>query len=101
MADRIVFRYSEMDAAATKLDGYAEQYEQAAAAFLSAMQSATETWEGESKDRFSRLVEDSVYRYMHESVPEMVRGLARLLRDNAAAMQNADSEIAANIPESI
>jgi len=101
MADRIVFKYSEMDTIAGKIDGYASQYEQAASAFLSSMDSAIESWEGDSKNKFSSLVHDSVYRYMHDSVPQMVRGLATLLRNNSTTMQNADSSIAGNIPDSI
>ena len=101
MANRIVFKYPEMESSAGKIDCYAAEYEQAAVAFLSAVQSATASWEGESKNRFSALVEGSVYNYMHQSVPQMVKGLAQLLRNNATTMQNADSEIAKNIPDSI
>lgn len=101
MADRIVFRYPEMESAAGKIDTYAGEYEQAAATFLSAIQAATASWEGDSKNKFTALVEGSVYAYMHESVPQMVKGLAQLLRNNATTMQNADAEIAKNIPDSI
>lgn len=101
MADRIVFRYPEMDSIASKIDGYASEYEQAARTFLSAMQSATESWEGASKDKFTTLVEGSIYKHMHESVPQMVTGLASLLKNNAETMKNADDEIAKNIPQSI
>lgn len=101
MANRIVFRYPEMESIASKIDGYASEYEQAAATFLSAMQSATASWEGASKDKFTALVEGSIYKYMHESVPQMVTGLATLLRNNAKTMGDADSEIAKNIPDSI
>lgn len=101
MADRIVFKYPEMDSVATKIDGYAGEYEQAAATFLAAIQNATADWEGESKNKFTALVEGSVYSYMHESVPQMVKGLAELLRSNAKTMENADAEIAKNIPDSI
>lgn len=101
MADRIVYKYPEMEAVAGKIDNYAAEYEQAAETFLTAILSATVSWEGESKDKFSALVEGSVYKYMHESVPQMVKGLAQLLRNNVTTMQNADSEIAKNIPDSI
>ena len=101
MADRIVFKYPEMESVAGKIDTYAGEYEQAAATFLSAIQVATALWEGDSKNKFTTLVEGSVYTYMHESVPQMVKGLAQLLRNNATTMQNADAEIAKNIPDSI
>lgn len=101
MADRIVFKYPEMESAANRIEGCAAEYEQAAATFLSAIQSATASWEGDSKNKFTTLVEGSVYNYIHDSIPEMVRGLAQLLKNNSSSMQNADSEIAKNIPDSI
>lgn len=101
MADRIVFKYPEMESVAGKIDGYAAEYEQAATTFLSAIQAATASWEGTSKDKFMNLVENSVYQYMYTSVPQMVTGLATLLRNNASTMENVDSEIAKNIPDSI
>ena len=101
MADRIVFSYQEMADVVAKLNGYAQQYEQAADAFRNAIQNAIASWEGASKDKFSTLVEQSVYQYMHASVPEMVKGLAKLLEGNATTMTNADQQIANNIPPSI
>lgn len=101
MADRIVFSYPEMGDVVLKLKNYAEQYMQAADDFRTAMQAATSSWEGASKDKFTTLVEGSVYQYMHQSVPEMVRGLATLLEGNATTMTEADTQIAQNIPDSI
>ena len=101
MADRIVFSYPEMGDVVSKLRGYAQQYEQAADTFRSAIQTATASWEGASKDKFTQLVESSVYQYMHTSVPEMVKGLATLLEGNATTMTEADQQIAQNIPDSI
>ena len=101
MANHIVFKYPEMEIIASKIDGYSSEYERAATAFLSAMKSATESWEGASKNKFTTLVEKSIYKYMHDSVPQMVKGLATLLRNNAKTMEDADSEIAKNIPDSI
>ncbi len=101
MANQIVFKYPEMEAAAKKIDGYAEEYKTAANTLLASMRSATASWEGVSKDKFTALVEGSIAKYMSVSVPEMVTGLATMLRNNAKAMQDADSEIAKNIPDSI
>lgn len=101
MADHIVFNYPEMSDIVTKLNGYAAQYETAAETFRTAIQSATTTWEGASKEKFTTLVDVSVYKYMHESVPEMIRGLATLLDGNAKTMTEADQQIAQNIPDSI
>lgn len=101
MANRIVFQYPQMESVATKINSYAAEYEQAAQAFLSEMQAATASWEGESKDKFMALVEDSVFNYMHVSVPQMVQGLGDLLKANIQTMQETDAEIAKNIPPSI
>lgn len=101
MADRIVFSYPEMGDVVAKLQGYAQQYEQAADTFRSAIEAATASWEGASKTKFSTLVDTSVYQYMHTSVPEMVRGLAKLLEGNATTMTDVDQQIANNIPNSI
>lgn len=101
MADRIVFKYHEMNSIASKIDGYAKEYEDAAETFKSAMLVATTDWQGTSKDKFTTLLEGSVFTYMHESVPQMVQGLASLLKNNATSMENVDTEIASNIPDSI
>lgn len=101
MADHIVFRYPDMETTADKIDGYAKEYLEAANTFKAAMQAATESWEGVSKQKFTGLVEQSVYNYMSKSVPEMVNGLATLLRKNAETMSSADDEIAKKIPDSI
>ncbi len=101
MADRIVFNYPEMGDIVTKINGYAEQYASAAETFISAMQNATASWEGDSKNKFSTLLEGSVFQYMHESVPQTVKGLASLLQGNSTTMSEADSQIANNIPDSI
>lgn len=100
MADRIVFNYPEMEDAVAKLQSYAQRYEEAAATFLSAMQ-ATTSWDGFSKEKFSALVEGPVYQYMRTAVPETVRGLATLLKNNADTMTETDQQIAQSIPDSI
>ena len=101
MANKIVFKYDEMDSVVKKINQYAGDYEAAADKFKTDMESATTSWEGESKNKFTHLVEGSVYDYMKKSVPEMVRGLAKLLENNLNTMSDADAEIAKNIPNSI
>ena len=101
MADRIVFDYEKMEASAKKLEECAGRYEAAAQTFLTAMQNATASWQGASKNKFDNLVSNSVYNYMYKSVPDMVKGLASLLRNNGTTMQGVDEEIANKIPDSI
>lgn len=104
MANKIVFNYNVMDATVTKINNIATQYEQAADTFKTSMQNATSAWTGVSKDKFTTLVETSptsIFNYMHNSVPEMVRGIAALLKNNIEAMSGADGEIAKNIPDGI
>jgi WXG100 family type VII secretion target len=101
MADRIVFAYPEMDEAANKIDTASSDYAQAANTLISALEAASASWEGDSKNKFSNLLENSIKPYICTQVPQMVTGLATLLRSNATTMQNADAEIAKNIPDSI
>ena len=101
MADRIIFAYPEMEAAANKITTASGNYSQAATTLISALTTASATWEGESKTKFMNLVENSIKPYVCEQVPNMVTGLATLLTNNATTMQKADAEIAKNIPDSL
>ena len=44
---------------------------------------------------------NSVNTYTGTTIPEVVKGMAEVLRANATSMQEADSEIAKAIPDSI
>lgn len=101
MANKIVYHYPQMEAAANNIKGFAEEYRQAAATFKSAIEKATANWEGASKDKFSNLINNSVNKYMSVTVPELVNALGEMLAKNAEGMKNADSEIAKNIPDSL
>ena len=101
MSAKIEFDYDKMEAAAQKINQCAQNYQDAATKLLSALATSTETWEGASKIKFMNLVNGSVKEYILTSVPEMVKGLAELLRNNEKVMQNADDEIAKNIPDTI
>lgn len=101
MADRIIFAYPEMEAASNKINTASSNYLQAANTLISALTAASATWEGESKTKFMNLVENSIKPYVCEQVPNMVTGLATLLTNNSTTMQNADAEIAKNIPDSL
>lgn len=101
MAERIVFAYPEMEEAAKKIDTASNEYAQAASTLISALEAATASWEGDSKNKFTNLLENSIKPYIADQIPQMVSGLATLLRNNATTMQNADAEIAKNIPDSL
>jgi WXG100 family type VII secretion target len=97
MAD-IVFRYPEMRAAAASIQGIAGRYKAAAAAFESDFTAAISGWEGESKDKMQAFISGSVKEYTHDTVPQLLEALASLLNSNADQMENADRQIAENIP---
>lgn len=97
MAD-IVFRYPEMRTAAGEIKTLAGKYKTAAASFESDFLSAISGWEGESKDALKRFISGSVMEYTRDTVPQLLEALADLLSANADQMENADRQIAENIP---
>ena len=101
MAAKIVFNYDQMDSAVNTLNKCATDYEQAATTLKASIDPLLSIWTGASRDKFATLWEGSVYPHIHESIPASVRGLADVLKSNATTMQEADSEIAGNIPNSI
>lgn len=101
MANRIVFEYEKMQAAATKIRNISTQYAEAADTFNTSMQNAMTGWEGDSKVKFDALITNSVINHIKKTIPELVTALADLLDSNAQSMQNADAEIASKIPDSL
>lgn len=100
MAD-IVFKYTEMDAAANQIDELAGQYRTAAETFESDFLAAVGSWEGASKDKMGAFISGPVKEYMGTTVPKLLNSLAELLRANATQMQSADQQIADNIPTTL
>ncbi len=98
MAD-IVFRYQEMRAAADNIREIANRYKSAAATFETDFLAAIAGWEGESKEKMQKFISGSVMDYTRDTVPQLVTALAELLDANATQMENADRQIAENIPE--
>ncbi len=98
MADKIVFDYEKMNSAVTAIKNLANQYTTASNTLQSALNAATDGWEGSSKASFMQFVNGPVKNFMDTSVPEMVNGIATLLDNNATAMQNADAQVANNMP---
>ena len=97
MAD-IVFKYPEMREAATAIQGIATRYKAAATALETDFLAAISGWEGESKEKLQKFVSGTVKEYTYETVPKLLEALASLLNANADQMENADRQIAENIP---
>lgn len=100
MAD-IVFRYTEMRQTATNIRNIATQYKSAGDAFERDFVNAVSDWEGESHDALVKFISGPTLEYMSVTIPKLLEALAQLLEDNAAQMEKADQEIAANIPQSL
>ena len=100
MAD-IVYRFTEMRAAAAQIEVIAARYKAAAAAFQKDFADAVTGWEGASKDKISTFISGPVNEYMDSTVPSIVMALAALLNADADQMEKADQAIADNIPESL
>lgn len=98
MAD-IVFRYKEMRSAADEMDNIATRYQTSAETFENDFLASISSWEGESKEKMQKFVTGTVREYIHETIPQLVKALAELLRANADQMESADRQIAENIPE--
>ena len=97
MAD-IVFRYQEMRAAATAIQDIATKYKNAGATFETDFIAAISEWEGESKEKMLKFISGTVKDYTSVTVPQLLEALAALLNANADQMENADRQIAENIP---
>lgn len=87
--------------AVTTIRSIAGQYAEASTTFQSAMASATAAWEGHSKDQFMAFITGPINTHMGTNVPEMVKGIATLLENNASAMQEADTQVGNNMPTSL
>lgn len=97
MAD-IVFRYPEMRDAAAAIQDIATRYKTAATTFETDFTAAISGWEGESKDKMQKFISGTVKEYTYDTVPKLLEALAALLNANADQMENADRQIAENIP---
>ena len=103
MAQKIVFNYNQMSNSVTTLNSCADDYQNAADTLNTAMSALLEggNWTGASKDAFEKLWTGSVYKHIHQAIPDAVRGLASVLQNNINTMQQADSQIAGSIPDSL
>lgn len=97
MAD-IVFRYPEMRDAANSIQDIAARYKSAAETFETDFIAAIHEWEGESKDKMQGFISGTVKEYTYDTVPKLLEALAELLNANADQMEDADRQIAENLP---
>ncbi len=100
MAD-IVFKYPEMRQAADDIKGIATRYKSTASSFETDFLAAIKDWEGESKDKMQLFITGPVMEYIRDTIPQLLDALAELLSANADQMENADHQIAENIPTSL
>lgn len=100
MAD-IIFRYEEMNAAASRIEAISESYRAAGETLINELLTAIEPWEGESKNRFLQLIEGDVQAYLITAVPQTVLSLSQMLKSNSDQMLNADQTLSQNIPVNI
>jgi uncharacterized protein YukE len=100
MAD-IVYRFPEMETAASEVDGYAEQYKNAAQTLVDSIVSATANWEGDSRDKFITFLKGAIYEHTHENIPQIVGVIAAEIRASSENMSKTDAELAENIPQSL
>ena len=100
MAD-FTYRYGTMAQAVSDLNAIAGRYLTAANTFETDFNAAISGWEGESKESMQKFISGPVMEYIRDTVPKLVEAMASLLEDNARIMQDADRQIAENIPTSL
>lgn len=104
MATKIIFRYENLSEAVTKIAEISEAYKDAGIELINALNAATESWEGASKDKFDTLINTgtkSVKSYVTETIPTVIQGLSDMLQSNATQMQGADNNIAGQLSDSL
>ena len=100
MAD-IVFKFDEMRTAASKIEDIANRYKAASQKFQDDFAQSTTEWEGASKDKMMQFITGPVNEYMGTTVPGIVSALSELIKANADQMEQADQQLADNIPTSL
>jgi len=101
MAD-IRFDYTQMSTAVTKMrEDIKAKYVTAGNKLLEDFSDAVSSWEGDSKEKMMTLFNTAINKYLTESIPNAIEALATLLDENAKAMQNADNQIATQIPNDL
>jgi uncharacterized protein YukE len=97
----IVYRFPEMESAAVQVDGYADQYKNAANTLRDSIHSAISSWEGASRDKFVGFINNAVHEFLHNNIPQLVGVVAIQIRESSKHMSDTDNLIAENIPQSL
>lgn len=101
MAKKIIFKYDDMNSTADNISEYAKEYTTAATTLIKELDDAMSDWEGNSKDKFSRLINGDVNTYVATTIPAVIQGLSDMLKSNAEQMKNADDNIAGQIQQNL
>ena len=100
MAERIVYNFDAMASAKQSIEAVSNDLANAATTLKNAIDSNIANWTGASKDKFV-LFMDSINNFTGTSIKNSIDALAQLLDQNATAMQDADNELAKNIPDAL
>ena len=100
MAD-IVYRFEEMNSAASEIDGYVEQYKSAAQRLIDSLNAVTKDWEGETKEKYSAFINGPIFEHLYENIPQIVAALSSEIRMSSENMSQNDSSLADSIPTSL
>lgn len=101
MAEKIIFEYNNMNVTADKIATLSGDYATAGKNFITGMNEAIANWEGDSKNTFSAFINGDVNTYITQTIPNVIQGLSEMLASNAKQMENADSEIAKELPTTL
>ena len=101
MAQKIIFRYENMNQTANKISELSEDYQRAGTELINALNEAMNSWEGESKTKFSTFINGDVNTYITQTIPNVIKGLSEMLESNSKQMQDADSNIAQQLPTNL
>lgn len=101
MADKIVFRYEDMQRTVDSIRDIADHYARHGETFIQDFTNATQEWEGESKDQMLKLIDGDVNKMITKDVPDFLRALATLLEENLKQIRSADEQIASSIPPTL
>lgn len=103
-APKIVYNYTEMTKLAGQIDGIADELKTSGDAFINAYTENTSVCSGSSKDKADQFVltsENSVSKLVKETVPNLLKSLAEMLRTNVSSMGQTDTDLAGEIPASL
>lgn len=100
MAD-IRFKYSDIQTSVTKINTIQQSYLQAGTKLIKDIETATTNWQGASKDKYLKLIQGDVNKYVTTTVPDIVKALSDMLKQNGDSMKEADTQIAQSLPETL